>query len=106
MGTSLTSIKLPTELVDAARSDAALFSRSIGGQVEHWANIGRAIESAQGFTLDRVRGALAGRFDASLLTDDEAVLFDDLFGASLDIPATAEARAFRASFAGQPNTDQ
>lgn len=59
----------------------------------------------EGFTLDRVRGALAGRFDASLLTDDEAVLFDDLFGASLDIPATAEARAFQAGFAGQPNTD-
>lgn len=59
-----------------------------------------------GFTIHRVRAALAGRFDASLLTDNEAVLFDDLFGASLDAPATAEARAFKAGFAGQPNTDQ
>jgi len=58
-----------------------------------------------GFTLHRVWAALEGRFDASLLTADEAVLFDDLFGASLDIPATAEALAFRASFTGQPNTD-
>lgn len=58
-----------------------------------------------GFTIHRVRAALAGRFDASLLIADEAVLFDDLFGASLDIPATAEAWAFRASFAGRPNTD-
>lgn len=105
MATSLTSIKLPSELVDAARSDAALFSRSISGQVQHWAKIGRAIEATLGFTVDRVRATLAGRFDASLLTDDEAELFDDLFGASLDIPATAEARAFKAGFAGQPNTD-
>ena len=52
-----------------------------------------------GFTIHRVWAALAGRFD-------ETVLFDDLFGASLDIPATAEARAFKAGFAGQPNTDQ
>lgn len=59
-----------------------------------------------GFTMHRVRAALAGCFDASLLTADEAVLLDDLFGASLDIPATAEARAFKAGFAGQPNTDQ
>jgi hypothetical protein len=58
-----------------------------------------------GFTLHHVRAALAGRFDAALLTDDEAVLFDDLFGASLDMPVTAEARAFKAGFAGQPNTD-
>lgn len=106
MTTSLTSIKLPTELVEAARADAALFSRSVGGQVEHWANIGRAIESAPGFTLDRVRGALAGRFDASLLTDEEAMMFDEMFGASLDIPVTAEARAFWEGFAGQPNTDR
>ncbi len=59
-----------------------------------------------GFTIHHVWAALAGRFDASLLTADETVLFDDLFGASLDIPATAEARAFKAGFAGQPNTDQ
>lgn len=58
-----------------------------------------------GFTIHRVRAALAGRFDASLLTADEAVLFDDLFGASLDIPATAKARAFQARFDGQSNTD-
>lgn len=59
-----------------------------------------------GFTIHRVHAALEGRFDASLLTDDEAVLFDDLFGASLDTSATAKARAFGVGFAGQPNTDR
>lgn len=59
----------------------------------------------EGFTLHRVQAALAGCFDASLLTDDEAMLFDDLFGASLDVPATAYACAFQDSFIDQPNTD-
>lgn len=59
-----------------------------------------------GFTLDRVQAALAGRFDASLLTADEAMLFDDLFGESLDVPATAEAREFCANFARRSRSDR
>jgi len=106
MATSLTSIKLPAALVDAAREDAVIFSRSIGGQVEHWANLGRAIEATPGFTLDRVRAALGGHYDAAALSADEALLFDDLLGAAMDGTHTPQARAFWASFEGQPNTDR
>lgn len=61
-----------------------------------------------GYSLDRVKMALAGKFDASLLSDDEAAMFDELFGAANNVPEmmTAEARAFYQSFAGQPNTDR
>ncbi|MFM2287710.1 MAG: hypothetical protein RL684_853 [Pseudomonadota bacterium] len=101
--TTLASIKLSTNLVDAARADAAVFHRSIGGQVEHWANIGRAIEASPGYTLDRVRAALAGEFDAELLTVEERAFFDDLFGE--DTAPTAAAKDFWATFKNAPNTD-
>ena len=106
MASTLTSIKLPAELVDAARTDAAMFSRSIGGQVEYWANIGRAMESTPGYTLDRVRAALNGTYDAAALSGDEAELFEDLLWDAMDGTHTAEARTFWAGFEGQPNTDQ
>jgi hypothetical protein len=105
MATELTSIKLPAELVDAARAESTLFSRSIGGQVEYWANIGRAFESTPGFTLDRVRAALAGHYDAALLSRDEAEIFDDLLGSAMDAMQTDEERKFWSEFKHEPNTD-
>ena len=75
---ALASIKLPVDLIDAARQDAPVFSRSIGGQVEHWARIGQALEAVPGFSVDRVRAALEGRFDSSALCDDELRIMDDL----------------------------
>jgi len=79
MGRSrLASIKLSAELVEEARRDAALFQRSIGGQVEHWARLGKAIEAAPGMTLARVRAALAGRLDAESLEIEERETFEDL----------------------------
>ncbi len=38
-------IKLSGDLVQDARSSAKLFHRSLTGQIEHWATLGRAIES-------------------------------------------------------------
>jgi hypothetical protein len=38
-------IKLSGELVEEARHSAKLFHRSLTGQIEHWAVIGRVIES-------------------------------------------------------------
>ncbi len=105
MAATLASIKLPTDLVDAARADAAVFRRSIGGQVEHWARLGRAIEASPAFPLGRVRAALNGEFNAQALSDAEWELFDALIGDAMDGKHTAEARAFWASFEGQPNTD-
>ena len=37
-------VKLSDELIETARSTAADASRSLAGQIEHWASIGRAVE--------------------------------------------------------------
>jgi hypothetical protein len=39
-----TSIKLPDELIKAARRYAGAFGRSIPKQIEHWSRIGRIAE--------------------------------------------------------------
>ena len=56
-------IKLSGELVEDARSSAKLFHRSLTGQIEHWATIGRAIESqvsgdALAQLLERIGGTM------------------------------------------------
>jgi hypothetical protein len=38
-------VKLSDDLVEAARSVAAIVDRSITSQIEHWAKIGRAVEA-------------------------------------------------------------
>jgi hypothetical protein len=75
---TLASIKLPTDLIDAARQDATVFSRSIGGQVEHWARIGQALEAVPGYSLERMRATLQGRFDSAALFEDELRIMDEL----------------------------
>ncbi len=56
-------IKLSGELVEEARRTAKTFHRSLTGQIEHWAALGRAIESqlpggAVAQLLERVGGPL------------------------------------------------
>lgn len=87
------TVKLPVQLVDQARENAAVFSRSISGQVEHWAKIGRAVENAPGFTLDRARAAVEGRLDPAELTDDERRYYSDLMTDALATPSREEVAA-------------
>ncbi|RUT80870.1 hypothetical protein EOD15_33995, partial [Mesorhizobium sp. M7A.T.Ca.US.000.02.2.1] len=41
MGARLASVKLSSQLVEDARSEGAIMNRSISGQLEYWATIGR-----------------------------------------------------------------
>jgi hypothetical protein len=41
-------VKLSDELVASARKEAASTDRSITGQIEHWAKIGRSVEAVLG----------------------------------------------------------
>lgn len=88
--TAFATVKLPRDLVDQAREEAAVFHRSIAGQVEHWAKLGRAIENAPGFTLDRVRAALEGRFDPAELSKQERVYYYDLLDDHMARPGRDE----------------
>jgi hypothetical protein len=95
---ALASIKLPVDLIEAARQDAGVFSRSIGGQVEHWARIGQALEAVPGYSVDRIRAALEGRFDSAALCDDELRIMDDL----LFVEPTAAQRQAMARIGSRP----
>ena len=102
MSTStLASIKLSVDLVDQARVDAGVFHRSIGGQVEHWARLGQAFEQVPGYTLDRVRAALEGRFSPDDLSEDEFAIFEDLEWQAVLIP-TASSLAFAEAIKVEP----
>lgn len=46
------SVKLSDETVEAARQQAQVFQRTLGGQVDYWAKIGRLAELHPGLTFD------------------------------------------------------
>src|SRR5438105_3500101 len=54
------SIRIADHIYDLAQQEAALMSRSIAQQLEHWAQLGAALESA-GVTQDHMRSILGGK---------------------------------------------
>jgi hypothetical protein len=95
MGTTA-SIKISSQLVEDARSEGAIMNRSIAGQVEHWATLGRRMENAFGFGMDRVRAALQGKFDPGNLSEQERRYYYDLLDNDLGSPSDAEIRTMAA----------
>lgn len=65
------SVKLGVALVDDARAAALTMRRSVASQIEYWATLGRALESA-GLTA-RDTGALIARQDATAYSTPGAV---------------------------------
>ena len=53
------SVKLPSALVDQAREAAQPMRRSVAGQVEYWATLGRIVEHS-GLTAQGAHTAIAG----------------------------------------------
>lgn len=91
MAGKFASVKFPEGFVEDARTEAAHMQRSVAGQIEHWARLGRMAE--QVLTVDgvrRLRQAEAG-FD-DLAADARDTLLDDIF--STAAPASPEATAF------------
>lgn len=68
------ALKLHDDIVEAARAEAPLWSRSTTQQVEHWARIGRAIERERLASADRVRAALSAQLEFDALDGDERAL--------------------------------
>ena len=73
------AVKLSDELVESARHESNIYSRSMTQQIEHWARIGRAIERSGAVSHDRVRSALVAElaFD-ELGTEERAVVLGAL----------------------------
>lgn len=61
--TGFASVKLPATLVDQAREAAQPMRRSVAGQVEYWATLGRIVEHS-GLTAQEAQTAIAS-FDAA-----------------------------------------
>lgn len=77
------SIKISDEEMALIREEAAISSRSIAGQVEHWIRIGRAIERSPNFTYQHIKDALCGRTSPDDLSAEEQEVFFDEFADSL-----------------------
>ena len=56
--TGFASVKLPATLVDQAREAAQPMRRSVAGQVEYWATLGRIVEHS-GLTAQEAQTAIA-----------------------------------------------
>ncbi|MDR0716521.1 MAG: ParD-like family protein [Azoarcus sp.] len=90
------SVRISSDLVEAARREAMMFTRTLSGQLEHWAKLGQAIESVPSFTTERMRAALQGRLDADRLDAAEREIYEDLAGEALASPLPAELEFFDA----------
>ena len=70
------AVKLSDDLIEAARHQSRVWSRSMTQQIEYWARIGRAIERSGAISHDRVGEALTAQlaFDALGTEERMAVL--------------------------------
>ncbi len=66
--------RLPDDLYDAAKSAAAVNSRSAAQQVAHWARIGRELESSSGVSQRDVERVLAGDGSYDALSEREQAI--------------------------------
>lgn len=63
-------VKLSGELVEEARNSATRFHRSLTGQIEHWATIGRAVEAQlPGDVLTRLLERVGGTMRIGQVAD-------------------------------------
>jgi len=62
--TGFSSVKLPSTLVQQAREAAQPLRRSVAGQVEYWATLGRIVEHS-GLTAQEAQAAIEGYEAAS-----------------------------------------
>src|SRR3954447_2651333 len=88
---SFASVKLSAEFVDEARSEARTLHRSVAGQIEYWARLGRAAEAVM--PIAKVREALASgvAFDDLSAAAQDTLLYD--LAANAGVP-TPESEAF------------
>lgn len=102
------SVKFPDAFVEDARREAQLFNRSVAGQIEHWARIGRALEGAPQFSTDRVRATLMGRLKIEELgaAERRAVLDSMFFWAANPSSEEKDEYAALAKLPGAVGTDK
>ncbi len=89
------SVKFADEtLVEDARVESELQSRSLAGQITHWARIGRAIERSGTFDHAQLSRVLAGEAETTTLTAEEKAVWTERFLARMDAPGPGEEAHF------------
>jgi len=85
------SVKLSADFVEEARSEARQLHRSVAGQIEYWARLGRAAEAVM--PIAKVREALASgiALDDLPAAAQDTLLYD--LAANAGVP-TPESEAF------------
>jgi hypothetical protein len=97
------AVKLSDEMVALARREARLMKRSIAGQVEYWASLGRAIEAAGLLDAARVRAVLEGEGSVHGLDPEQTRLYLELLGDAAEQLDGSDTRRIRAhERAGHP----
>ena len=74
--TGFSSVKLPAALVQQAREAAQPLRRSVAGQVEYWATLGRIVEHS-GLTAQEAQAAIEG-YEAVARKTRLAATLDDI----------------------------
>lgn len=95
MSASFATVKLTRPLVEEARREADLFHRSLGGQIEHWATLGRAVENGRDVSVRHVRQSLAGEppLEAMSALEQDAAL--DRLGEAFAAPSQSVREQYR-----------
>ncbi len=81
-------------LIEDARAMAEIQSRSLAGQITHWARIGRAIERSGCLDHAKLARVLAGELETTALTAEEKALWSDRFAAKIAEPGPDEEAFF------------
>ena len=81
-------------LVNDARAMAEIQSRSLAGQITHWARIGRAIERSGSFDPTRLSRVLAGEVETTVLTAEEKAVWSERFLVNMSEPGPEDETFF------------
>ena len=96
MATGHRTVKIDRSLVEEADRERGRVNRSLGGQIEHWARLGRALENAPRMSQDKIRRALASEITIDEFNDAETRAYFSRLAAAMQTPTEAE-KAFYAS---------
>lgn len=80
---AFSSVKLPASLVQHARSAAQPLRRSVAGQIEYWATLGRVVEHS-GLTVQEARTAIEGYEEGTAPSAQADALVDHFMAVEAD----------------------
>ena len=65
------AVKVSLDLIETARESARWADRSVAGQIEHWAKLGRSVETSLSEPAARALKRSGGNADAEFETPEE-----------------------------------